>query len=103
MSKDAVTTATERNHLAKKWTSGLTTKQDKQKTNHLETTIDTGGDKQASIDVIPQCDRNFEVHTFLFYKAKLSLFRIDLVKKKSFIKNQSVCCIKLCNRLIYNK
>lgn len=47
MSKDAVTTATERNHLAKKWTSGLTTKQDKQKTNHLETTIDTGGDKQA--------------------------------------------------------
>lgn len=47
MSKDAVTTATERNHLAKKWTSGLTTKQDKQKINHLETTIDTGGDKQA--------------------------------------------------------
>lgn len=81
-----MTTATERNHLAKKWTSGLTTKQDKQKTNHLETTIDTGGDKQARYRCNTSMrDRNLEVHTFFFLQSE-TVSRIDLVKKKSFIK-----------------
>lgn len=89
MSKDAVTTATERNHLAKKWTSGLTTKQYKQKTNHLETTIDTGGDKQARYRCNTSMrDRNLEVHSsFVLQSETVSLSyrpcQKEIVYKKS--------------------
>lgn len=92
MSKDAVTTATERNHLAKKWTSGLTTRQDKQKTNHLETTIDTGGDKQARYRCNTSMrDRNLEVHTFFFF-TKRNCLSYRPCQKEIFYKkiNQSV-------------